>query len=138
MEINPKTKIEQRILAVIITSVFLTAIYFAAIPEKKTVPAWVNQEIDKESSCEIIPCVGITIITFGNGSSFAAVYKDDNCTMCSQLYKSNKAVTNLDFDYNREATQFYSDSCRLKEDLRHFIKIKIAEYKAVNKSTQKP
>lgn len=88
----------------------------------ESVPNWLSQNIDKESSCEIIPCDNIKIVTVGN--SFTATYQYGSF----MFYKSDKIKTGLDFSNREWEIIYYSDSCKLKEDLRWFIKLKMVEY----------
>jgi hypothetical protein len=84
------------------------------------IPDWASQNINQENACKIIPSPGIKIITIGN--TYTATFTIDGMLW----YKQNFDRGGVYFSPN--IPEWYNDSCRLKEDLRQFIKLQMVKY----------
>lgn len=92
--------------------------------QKEIVPAWVQQNIDTESACKIIFCDNIKLIKVGN--SYTATYTFSDCNLT--YYKVDKHANGNDFGFASWGVQYFDDSCKLKEDLRSFMKLQMVKY----------
>jgi hypothetical protein len=89
-----------------------------------TPPSWVHQNIDSEDACNIILCNNIKLMKVGN--SYTATYTfADTKTI---YYKVNKKENANDFGFANWGIEYFDDSCKLKEDLRVFVKLQMVKY----------
>ena len=95
------------------------------VQQNVIVPDWVHQNIDSESECKILLCDNIKLIKVGN--SYTATYTFTDCDMT--WFKVNKQNTGNDFSPSENwGIQYFQDSCKLKEELRWFIKLQMTKY----------
>jgi hypothetical protein len=93
--------------------------------EPEITPNWVNQNIDSESACKIILCSNIKIIKIGNSYTATYTFTDVNMTW----FKVDKQTTGNDFAPSANwGIKYFQDSCKLKEELRWFIKLQMTKY----------
>lgn len=107
--------------------ILIIAVVFVSCNANKTnnaPPSWTQQNIDSIPACKILLCDNVKLIKVGNSYTATYLFEDTKVV----YYKVDKSTTGNDFGFFKWGVKYFDDSCKLKEDLRYFMKLQMVKY----------